>query len=304
MNLSASLFSLHSGGHHIEPRKLHLKLNQAYYALLFGAEGNTYALEDQWQEFKRLEAQWFSQDKLECIKKYPCDKPVKNIYFVELALRDHPVLNHAIFDYFCYEADLHDLKKFILSEAILNFEFFDYLTLALIGASSQAKAEIMSNLWDEAGRGNLQKFHTTLFGNLLRDLGLKYQRTELLKALSWEALAGINLFSYCSIYPAHKMIYFGLLAATEMLDPTHYRKLIQGMERVFSGYAVDYSYYLEHEVIDIEHANGWLRKVILPELEKEPHRAQDFWLGFYLRLDSAKRYYDRLLECLTQKKSA
>jgi len=285
-------------------RKNFLKLNQYYHSLIFGDWELHFAFKDKISEMKKIETAWFNQDKSECFKKYRCDRTVKNPYIVELALRDHPVFNHPLFDFLCYEADLFALKSFLLQESILNFEFFDYLTLALVGASDGAKAEIAANLWDEAGRGDLKKFHTTLFANLIKDLGLSYQRGKILKELSWEALAGINLFNYCSLYSYNKMIYFGLLAATEMLDPPHYQKLIQGMKRLFKETRIDQSYYLEHEKIDIDHANGWLRKVIIPELENNPHKTHEFWLGFYLRLDSAKRYYDRLLQLLTTKKAA
>jgi hypothetical protein len=304
MKSTNSLLSLVPVKSDLDQRKLHLKLNHYYYALVFGNTQANLVIEGNLQELKKLEAIWITQDKRECLKKYNCDRVVKNPYIVELALKDHPVVNHPLFDFLCYESQFGDLQDFFTSEAILNFEFFDYLALALVGASESAKAEIMTNLWDEAGRGDVNKFHTRMFGNLFSDLGLKYQRSAILKDLSWEGLAGINLFSYCSIYSYNKMMYYGLLAATEMLDPPHYGKLIRGMQRLLVGQKIDQTYYIEHEQIDVEHANGWLRKVILPELEADPQKTRDFWLGFYLRLDSAKRYYDRLLHNLTVKKVA
>ncbi len=304
MKSTNSVLSLIPVKSELDLRKVHLKLNHYYHALIFGNTQANLVIEGNLQELKKLEAIWITQEKRECLKKYNCERTVKNAYLVELALKDHPVMNHPLFDFLCHEANLRDLQIFVLSESILNFEFFDYLALALVGASDGAKAEIIANLWDEAGRGDLKKFHTSLFGNLVSDLGLKYQRSAVLKEASWEALAGLNLFSYCSLYSYNKMTYYGLLAATEMLDPPHYSKLIQGMRRIFNDQKIDHSYYLEHEQIDVEHAKGWLRKVILPELEADPQKTRDFWLGFYLRLDSAKRYYDRLLQLLTMQNAA
>jgi len=275
-------------------RKSHLKLNQHYHALIFGDRQAPLSLASPINEIKKLESAWIHHDKAECYKKYHCERIVKNHYLVEQCLRDHTVFNHAIFDYLCYEADLKALKNFLLSEAILNFEFFAYLTLTLIEVSDLAKAEMTSK----------HKFHTHLFGNWMNDLDLPYQRESILRALSWQALAVINLFGYCSIYSDKKMIYFGLLAATEMLDPPHYKKLIQGMKRLFKTNRIDHSDYLEQEAADIDQANTWLRKVILPELEADPQKTGEFWLGFYLRLDSAKRYYDQLLQRLTTKQVA
>jgi len=288
----------------LDLRKVHLKLNQYYHALIFGDKKTHLEMEGQLPVFKKLETAWMTQDKEECLKSYNCDRLIKNPYVVELALKDHPVVNHPLFDHLCYEANWSQLQDFVSSEAILNLEFFDYLALSLVGASDLAKAEIAANLWDEAGRGDVAKFHTRLFENLLTAMGLKYERAVLVKDLSWEALAGLNLFSYSSIYSYNKMMYYGLLAATEMLDPPHYGKLLQGMQRIFHGKNIDQSYYVEHQLIDIEHANGWLRKVILPELEAHPQKTREFWLGFYLRLNSAKRYYDRLFTQLTLKQAA
>lgn len=304
MKSTNSLLSLVPTKVNSDLRKVHLKLNQYYYALIFGNARQNLLTESCLQELKKQEAIWITHDKRECLKKYHCDRQIKNAFIVEIALKDHPVVNHPLFDYLSEEATSQELKTFIRNESILNFEFFDYLALALVGASDFAKAEISANLWDEAGRGVLDQFHTRLFGKLFKDLNLSYERQAIARDLPWEALSGINLFSYCAIYSYNKMIYYGLLAATEMLDPPHYTKLIRGLRRVFSKQAIDYSYYLEHERIDVEHANGWLRKVVLPELETDPQKTRDFWLGFYLRLDSVKRYYDRLLQLLTLKMAA
>jgi len=285
-------------------RRLHLNLNQYYHTLLFGNAKDKLTIDQKRAEYKKLETSWINKEKQTCLKKYNCDREIKDVYRVELALREHAVSKHPLFEYLCYESTLTELKSFIQSEAILNFEFFDYLALALIGVSDQAKAEIATNLWDEAGRGEIKKFHTSLFANLMADLGLSYDRAAIISKLSCEGLAGINLFSYCSLYPYNKMMYFGLLAATELLDPPHYKQLIYGMKRLFAGRKIDQAYYIEHESLDVEHANGWLKKVILPELAIYPQKTRDFWLGFYLRLDSAKNYYDKMLQSLTQEKAA
>ena len=178
------------------------------------------------------------------------------------------------------------------------------MALSIIGVNDQVKSEIASNLWDEAGQGNIQRFHTTLFIKLMNSMGLTYQRNQIIQNMIWEGIAGINLFSYLSFYPFNKMKYFGLLAATEMLDPSHYHKLIQGINRIVDDKKIDISYYTEHETIDVVHADGWLRKVVIPELDKRPAMTREFWLGFYMRLNSAKQYYDQLLNVFATQKAA
>jgi len=285
-------------------RKVHLALNKKYYTIIFSDDDNLVLSEAEISELRYIENVWIEHEMSDCLNRYNCYKKVKDSSEIECVLQGHPVFNHKIFTYLSQDATLDDLKNFILNDSVLNLEFFDYLVLSVIGVSDQAKLEIMNNLWDEAGRGSIQGFHTTQFKKLMLGLGLKYRREMIIENMPWEGLAGINLFSYLSLYSSNKMKYFGLLAATEMLDPPHYHRLIRGMSRFQQHIKFDTTYYTEHEKIDVEHANGWLNKVILPELLKRPHKTPEFWLGFYLRLDSAQRYYDKLLELFMAKQAA
>ncbi|MFT4060467.1 MAG: iron-containing redox enzyme family protein [Legionella sp.] len=284
-----------------ELKKIHMFMNKAYHQILFGEKPIDNKL---FHEFKKYESSWMASEKSHFLAHYDCSVVVKDESLVRDLLQKHEVFNHPIFDYLMHDASFEELKKFATSESIMNLEFFDYLALAVIGVSDQAKVEIMSNLWDEAGQGSVEKFHTVLFRNFLNDLGITYDRKQILESMSWEGVAGINLFNYFSIYPFNKTKYFGMLAATEMLDPPHYNKLIKGIKRIFSSHNIDHSYYTEHELVDVEHASGWLNQVVIPELARKPYKTQDFWLGFYMRLDSTKKYYDQLLNSLIMKKAA
>lgn len=285
-------------------RHLHLLLNQHYYQMLYGEDQQHFSDEAKLEKLRQLESSWIDYEKKLCLEKYDCHRPVRSMAIADLALTNHAVSNHPIFDYFCFDANLEDLKQFIANESVLNVEFFDYLLFAAIGAGDEAKAEIMANLWDEAGRGDIKRYHTTLFKDCMHSLGLQYDRNKTIAAMSWEGLAGINLFSHCALYSVNKMKYFGLLAATEMLDPAHYKKLINGIARITKHTPFTPTYYTEHETIDVEHASGWMQKVVIPELQKHPEKTQDFWLGFYMRLDSALRYYDSVYAALMMKNAA
>lgn len=280
-------------------RGVHYYLNNIYYNIHYGEEENDSLDEKKFSQFKKIESLWISSEKSKCLKQYDCLKPVINDHVVKESLYRHPVFDHPLFNYLMNHAGKEELKQFILNESVLNLEFFDYLSLSIVGVSDNAKSEIISNLWDEAGRGDIQKFHTVLFSNFMRDLGLKYDRKDIIANMSWQGIAGINLFNYLASYSFNKIKYFGMLAATEMLDPYHYGKLIQGISLLFKSESVNYDYYIEHEVVDVQHANSWLNNIIIPELSKKPHKTEDFWLGFYMRLNSAKQYYDHLLKLFT-----
>lgn len=293
-----------SDDHHVYLKKIHLFLNEMYYTLLYCNDETKLPTEAALKRFKHIEASWINIEKNDCLSKYDFNKEVKDVNTVESALKKHPVYNHTLFDYFMLEANKEDIQQFVLNESILNLEFFDYLLFALLGTTDHIKSEIMLNLWDEAGKGNVQRFHTTLFHRLMQDLGLSYKRENIAANMPWEGVAGINLFSYLALYPFNKPKYFGLLAATEMLDPPHYQKFLQGLTRLFTSTEVDLTYYFEHESIDREHGYAWLEKIIIPELKKYPDKTSSFWLGFYLRLDSVQRYYDSILQTFLRKKAA
>lgn len=245
--------------------KMHLFLNQAYYRLMHNKNStsplNTY-LE---QKFKLAEDAWIDYEKNQCSNKNPCLVKINNSSVLQLAAKKHPVFKHKLFNYLSYDAELSELKKFVLGEAIINLEF------------------------NAAGRKKSQRFE-----RLLCTLEWGYEREKTLRNLPWEGLANINLFSHFALHPYNKIKYFGLLVATEMLTTQYYRKLIKGICRLNLTPKNDQAF-LKHETLDLEYAAGWLNKVVLPELAVKPYKTRDFWLGFYLRLDSAQRYYDSLL---------
>jgi hypothetical protein len=121
--------------------------------------------------------------------------------------------------------------------------------------------------------------------------------------MSWEGLAGINYFSALSSVSIHRMKYYGFLTATELLDPPHYVRLLRGMNRIQGAYPLNIKYYIAHHTDRRQNAS-WIEKIILPIFEKSSQFQSDFWLGFYLRLDSAQRYYDYALQLLTQLQAA
>ncbi|VVC76274.1 hypothetical protein AQUSIP_15830 [Aquicella siphonis] len=285
-------------------RKIHLYLNEAYRNLIYNQDEDQALNEMQICKLRYIENVWIENEMVDCMNRYDCSRPIHSIEDAADVLAGHPVFQHPLYSYLRQEASLEEVKFLIWNDSVLNLEFFDYLILAMVGVSEPVRLEIAKNVWDEAGRGCLQQFHTILFRRILARLGMHYDRYEVVNQMSWEGLAGINLFSYMSLYQHHKIKYFGVLAATEMLDPPHYLQLLTGFSRLRMSAAVNPAYYQEHAEIDIQHAGSWMNKIILPELSRCPEKISDFWLGFYLRLDSVQRYYDVLLKHFLTRKAA
>ncbi len=101
----------------------------------------------------------------------------------------------------------------------------------------------------------------------------------------------------------HRSRYFeslGSLAVTELADPEQYKKFVEGCRRVGVGNMnpVGLAYYEEHISIDVIHGDGWLQNVIRPQLERYPEASVHVLSGVHQRLNTAKDYWDELLNRL------
>lgn len=207
---------------------------------------------------------------------------------------EHPGAQHPLFDFLEQEATSAQLAAFFESDAQLNTRFFDLLAFCLVGSHGTAKAELAQNLWDEAGRGDPQSAHVAMFEEILARHAVPAQWRYGL-SLAWEGLAGHNLFVALCVGRKHQHKALGLMAATELIDPASYTKLVAGCRRL--GMPVP-AYYSEHVEIDIVHGDGWLDNVIAPIVRRAPHVGTEITLGAMLRMSSCQSYYDQLLHKL------
>lgn len=285
-------------------KKIHTYLNEIYHHIIFGNKSSLLSEANDWATFKNVENTWLTHEINDCDNRYDCNLSITSADDVKQVLKNHPVYEHALFSYLERHSSFEEIKQYLFRESILNIEFFEYLVLAMPGSPDKTRKEIMIHLWDECGRGRLHHFHTNQFRSCLKSFGLQYDRNQIVKQLSWETLAGMNYFGALSHLATHKMKYYGFLAATELLDPPHYARLIRGINRIQGAYPLNIKYYLEHDYMARKYDSSWINKIILPMLIKTPEAVSDFWLGFYLRLDSAQRYYDDSFQLLSKQQAA
>lgn len=215
------------------------------------------------------------------------------IHAVKQMWRDHPASHHRLFDCLQAHATLDQLRAFFQSDAALNIRFFDLIVMALIGSEPEARTELASNFWDEAGRGNPARSHVALFRHLLNAIDIGQAPDDHASTLTWQGLRGYNLFMYCAINRQHYFRSLGVMAITELLDPDQYTKLVRGCRRL--GLTdIDLAYYDEHIEVDIIHGDGWLEKVIRPIINRTPAAIPEILEGCALRLASCGDYYDDL----------
>lgn len=209
------------------------------------------------------------------------------------AVQAHPASHHPLFDRLAVHATRAQLEGFFRSDTALNVRFFDLIVMAMIGSPPETRQELASNFWDEAGRGDSQHSHVQLFRHLLADVGITPSGDDFASTLTWQGLRGYNLFMLCALNRQHYFKLLGVMAATELLDPPQYRKLVAGCRRLGLGPSIT-RYYDEHITVDDVHGEGWLDNVIRPLTQREPGAMSAVWAGCMLRLASCNDYYDAL----------
>lgn len=244
----------------------------------------------------RLESTWLAAEHRTLSPEAPGDA-AQTVAAIARFCKTHRASSHPLFDYLAVEAGHAEMQRFFASDSALNIRFFDLLVLSMVGSEEFTRPELVQNLWDESGRGNKKEAHVRTFRDLLDTCGLTQARSKQVDALSWQGRAGHNLFMMTALSRAHYWKLLGVMAVTELIDPSSYEKVVRGCARL--GIASEaYRYYSEHVEIDVVHGAGWLNNVIVPLIERTPAAAVDVVFGAQLRLASCEQYYDYLLSLL------
>lgn len=209
--------------------------------------------------------------------------------------------NHPLYHYLERHASRERIIDFFLSDYLLNVRFFDIIVMSALGTSGGIRQEVSQNLWDESGGGVARNAHTTLFRRLIERLGIGASKEDFLDRLQWQGLAGYNLFMLLGIHRKNYYLSVGSLAATEVLDPPQYTRLMTGCRRVGLDRETELDYYTEHITVDILHGDAWIDKVMLPLLRHKSTAAREFMLGAEMRLNTCCDYLDALLADLVRR---
>ena len=226
------------------------------------------------------------------------ESPDALITALRRTVQAHPTAHHPLFDRLALHATRAQLEGFFRSDTALNVRFFDLIVMAMIGSPPETRPELASNFWDEAGRGDPRHSHVQLFRHLLAEVGITPSGDDFASQLTWQGLRGYNLFMLCALNRQHYFKLLGVMAATELLDPALYRKLIAWCRRLGLGPSST-RYYDEHITVDDVHGEGWLENVIRPLTQREPRAMSAVWAGCMLRLASCGDYYDALSDQLS-----
>ncbi len=131
-----------------------------------------------------------------------------------------------------------------LTEAQVFYFILPRLTL-------EAQMPMLRIMIDEFGSGNLQRAHTSLYLQLLRELQMPTELAFYSERLEPDSFAFVNLFFWLTLRADDPSYFAGAITYLETAIPTFFECYVQACERL--GIAA-HAYYSEHQHIDAFHA--------------------------------------------------
>lgn len=209
---------------------------------------------------------------------------------------------HPLFQFFADEATYDQLREYIYQDTPQDLFFADVLTSLVPGVWGEARMEIAENFWDETGCGELERVHRSLRLELTQRLDLPQDGARDPDPFILEEIEHANAYFIGAWDRRRALGLIGMLLATESLAPGRLQKQIDGWRRVGLEDS-DLTYLLEHTVVDVEHGDHWMDRVVLPIVREERSAMMPITLGVLRRLDLAERICDTMLDHLMEPQS-
>ncbi len=207
-------------------------------------------------------------------------------------------VDHELFTFLRDDATRAQLTEFQLQETPFDIYFGDIIALMLPGVYGPLKMELVSNYFDEMGCGDASMVHRSLRLHMMKQIGIDLDIVK--KDLDVFCLPQLRLANmYFDAVVNREKLYqaIGMLLATELMVPGRLEYQIDGWKR--TGLADESMQYLQlHTTVDITHAEGWLRNVVVPLLAQDPAAMKPMTLGMYRRLVYAADVCDYMLDAM------
>lgn len=215
-------------------------------------------------------------------------------YIRHLAL-DNPARSHRLFDFIESEATVDALRIFLRTEAMRNEVVDDEVALCVAGLQGPMKLAIVSNLWDECGRGRLDNFHTYWLRRLLDVTddwqGLRRYRTQ---ERPWFAQITTNVFNVFLSRPGLRLCGYGWFAMNESWVAPHFEKIVRGLTRTGLYNSEVGVYFDAHIRIDPVHTSELLGALEVQEAQLSKQQVRAILRGAHAALAATCAQYDRM----------
>ncbi len=247
-----------------------------------------------------LELFWENHERRRLADTFGSLPPVGNFseWATEYCQSHRSNVSHPLFGFLRDTASFAQLREFIVQESPFDIHFGDILAMMLPGVYGRAKSEFSQNFWDEMGRGESALMHRQLRLDMTRFLGVDDDiYLNKIERFCLPELRLANMY-FNSVFNRSQLAQaIGMMLATELMVPGRLDQQIAGWRRVGLADA-NMRYLLEHTVVDVEHAKGWMDEVVLPMLASEGQLMADVILGMARRLEHAGAVCDHMMQFL------
>lgn len=200
--------------------------------------------------------------------------------------------SHPVFDCAEQGADREDLARLIWDENLADLNFMNILLPLCYSPSGEPGSEIVANLIDEFGDGVPAKHHTLLRRRMMEKIGLPpLSESWELHSYPLPAVVHFNLYVLNGLHAWQRLRLIGMLFATELLVPKQLIRVSRGWDRAGVDLSRD-DYFLTHIQGDVEHGDGWSKRVIVPLVARDPRKASELAMGMSQHITVLTSLYD------------
>ncbi|WP_338439232.1 iron-containing redox enzyme family protein [uncultured Aquabacterium sp.] len=144
--------------------------------------------------------------------------------------------------------------------------------------SLEAQMPMLRIMIDEFGSGNLQCAHTTLYVNLLNELGMPLDLAYYCSRIESTSFEFVNLFFWLTLRADDPSYFAGAITYLESVIPSFFACYVQACERLNIA---SHAYYSEHRHIDVFHAVEG-RRLLRAMAADQTLDANKAWKGIHL----------------------
>ena len=174
-------------------------------------------------------------------------------------------------------ASIEQFREFLVHRSHYTLREADPHTFVIPRLDGRAKAALVEIQADEYGGGEPSRMHSTMYGQLMRRLGLDPRQGAYVDAIPACTLATVNLIYMFGLHRRWRGAAMGHLALFELTSAIPSRWYANGLRRL--GYAEATAYYDEHVEADSVHDQVALHDLVGSLLGAEPNLASDVVFG-------------------------
>jgi len=206
---------------------------------------------ERYAEIEAIEAQWLAPILAEETARAPQLSSVREVaQLIGESISEDDEAGRAAAEFLAHHATLDQFRAVVAEYAVDGLTEAQNFFPAIPRLPIRAQMAVMRVLIDEFGCGNLQRAHSELYMDLLRELDLPTDLASHLPSVSAETLAFVNAFFWLASRAPDVEYFLGALAYLEAYIPSGFSCLDAACRRLGIEHGL---YYSEHIHIDDFH---------------------------------------------------